>query len=398
MLAPALAACRIPFRDVPRDTPVDTPDYASGPARTGSLAGAALPQLDGTAPARVWRAKVGRGTLGTPAVGDRVIVIANVDRWLYAVDARNGKLYWRWRAESPFTTGAIAGRGSIYAGTEGRNGQVVAVSVDRGKRRWTQRVGSVGSHLTLADSSIYGVTETGNAFALRADDGRVRWSRPVGGSRTGPLVADGRVTMVTIADSLMVLDAATGAVRRRVLLPVGAAAPLARLDSTTAIVASPVGALLAVDLETGVVRWRIATGAPVHGVPVVVGDTVLALTVGCTLWAVPAREPSRADSATIRIDSLPLVPLVASRGDSTSTAAAGSIPGTRRSCVTVAGPAAVRGGVLVATVGGDILFYDRGARHTRWVRRVGGELRHPPSIDHGQIVVAPIVGDVVTFR
>jgi hypothetical protein len=67
-------------------------------------------------------------------------------------------------------------------------------------------------------------------------------------------------------------------------------------------------------------------------------------------------------------------------------------------CTTVAGPTVVRDGVLVATVGGEVLFFDRAARRAIWARQLRGELRHPAILRNGQIVVAPLLGDVVTLR
>jgi hypothetical protein len=54
--------------------------------------------------------------------------------------------------------------------------------------------------------------------------------------------------------------------------------------------------------------------------------------------------------------------------------------------------------VLVATVGGEVIFYDAAARRRVWTRQVRGPLRQPPVVRRGQIVVAPTLGDVVSFR
>jgi hypothetical protein len=94
---------------------------------------------------------------------------------------------------------------------------------------------------------------------------------------------------------------------------------------------------------------------------------VFALASDCTLWAVPLADPTRADSTGV-------------------------------GCVTEAAPTLVRGGVLVATVTGDVIFFDRTARRRVWTRTVRGPLRHPPLVRHGQILVAPTLGEVVSFR
>ena len=109
------------------------------------------------------------------------------------------------------------------------------------------------------------------------------------------------------------------------------------------------------------------TENPVYGTPAVARDTVFALTNGCTLWSIPLTAPMSADSASI-------------------------------GCVTVAGPSVVRGGVLVATVRGEVILYDRARRAKVWTRQLGAELRQPPVVRNGQFVVAPTMGQVVSFR
>jgi outer membrane protein assembly factor BamB len=175
------------------------------------------------------------------------------------------------------------------------------------------------------------------------------------------------VVYATLTDSLIVLDAATGAQRSRSKLPVSTAAPLARLDDSTAVLTSPSGRVVAAAVPSGRVRWEVDTREPVYGAPVVMHDTVYALTNRCTLFVIPVTDPRRA--ATTPLD-----------------------------CVSEAAPAIVQGGVLVATIRGEVIYYSRAGGRKVWSRTVRGELRHPPSVRNGQILVAPILGPVVSFR
>jgi len=349
----------------------DAREYLGEPGRAAS----AGEQLSAD-PRERWRAQPGRGTLGTVALGDSVVVVASVDRWASALDARTGRLFWRVRADGPLGAGPAVGDGRVFVAEQGGGGRVMAIRLRDGKKGWRQKVGEVSAPLLLDQGTLYGVTRNGVAFALRSDNGRPRWQRSVGaGSRTGPLLVGGRVTLVTVADTLVVLDARTGRVVGRRGLAVGVLAPLARIDDSTIAIASPAGALMAVRLPRGDVRWRVDVGAPVFGSPVVLRDTVYALTNRCTLWAVPTTVPARADT-------LPMP----------------SAPGEAPDCTTVAAPALVRDGVLVATVGGQLIYLNRAARRVVWTRQTRGELRQPPGIHNGQIVVAPLLGDVVSFR
>lgn len=354
-------ACGVSFHDVPRGGANDVADYLGGPTRAAT----ATERVD-TAPGRVWRVTAGRGTLGAVAMGERVTAIATVDRWVYLLDSRSGRVLWRYRGDAPYGAGPVIGFGRVFAASEGRDGRISAIDLRSGKRKWSARVGDVGSPLTLADSSIYGVTQSGEAFAYAAGSGKRRWVRIVGPSRSGALVTPSRVVVVTLTDSLFVLDRATGAIVTRALLGASTIAPLALVGDSAVALSSPGGAIVLASLS-GTVRWRRPTGAPVFGSPVVIGDTIFAVTSRCTLWAIPASDPAGADSASL-------------------------------GCNTVAPPALVRDGVLVATVTGDVIYYDRARRRRVWTRAAKGELRQPPAILHGQIIVAPAIGDVVSFR
>jgi outer membrane protein assembly factor BamB len=357
------AACASTYRDVPRDGANDVHDYLGAPGR----APATLEAID-SAPTRVWRATVGRGTLGALAVGERVTAVATVDRWIYALDTRTGRVYWRFRGDLPYGTGPLIGDGLVFAASEGgREAHLIAISLLSGKRRWSTTVGDVSTPLAYRSGTVYGATSSGGVFALRGDNGKRRWMRQSAPGRTGPLPAGAWLALVTLTDTLVVLDTASGAVVSRTPLPFGTLAPLALLDDSTVVLASPAGAVLALALPGGSVRWRVDTGRPVYGAPVVTGDTVFALTNDGALWVIPARDPSRAASEAI---------------------------GT----ISEAAPAIVRGGVIVATVGGELVYYDRTAHRRVWTRQTDGELRHPPIVRSGQILAAPVLGHVVSFR
>jgi hypothetical protein len=58
----------------------------------------------------------------------------------------------------------------------------------------------------------------------------------------------------------------------------------------------------------------------------------------------------------------------------------------------------LRDGVLLSTVSGEIIHYDYAARRVRWRVDAGAELRHPAIVRAGQVLAAPVLGSVVSFR
>jgi len=356
-------ACASAARDVPRDLPVDAHEYLLMPTRAPSTG----ETIDGE-PRLVWRATVGRGVSSLPAVSSRVTLVTSTDRWVYAIDTRSGATFWRRRGDGAYSTAAVAAGGRVFVASEGTGGRVTAMRLTDGGRIWQTTVGDVSAPLALRDSVVYGVNDEGDAFALGAAHGQLVWKRATGPSRGGPLVTRRHVVVATLRDSLIVLDRERGTIVGAFRLRAPAAAPMALLDDSTVVIASPQGAIDAVDIAAGRVRWSVSTDEPIPGSPAVDGDTVFALGGSCTLIRVARHAPT-----VPRRNSLP-------------------------NCVTVATPLVLRNGVLVATVAGDVTYISRATGAVMWTRRTGGTIRHPPVVLDRQIVLATLGGEIFGFR
>jgi len=143
--------------------------------------------------------------------------------------------------------------------------------------------------------------------------------------------------------------------------------PPALLDDSTIIVNGGKGEVVAVGIPSGAVRWRVPIQADPAGSPVAHRDTVFAITNQCVFWTIPSRDPAAA-----RADSI--------------------------GCLTHATPLLVRDGVVVATVDGKLMYYQRSTRTVVWTRSIGSELRQPPMLQNGQLIVVPTKGTVVSLR
>lgn len=350
-------------RPVPPDAIGDVRTYlddaSRAPARNVVLPDD--PELD-------WEALLGRGSLGALAVGPEAAAVTTVDRWLYAFDPRNGRVYWRTRGETPFGAGPLVAHGRVYAASEGRDGAVSAHELRKGKRLWRRRMGDVAAPMAVGDSLLFASTvAAGNTFALRTRDGEIAWRARTGGSESGPLIAGKHIVVVSLTDTLFVLDAASGDIVTRVALGTSTAAPLALANDSTAVLTTPAGSVIAVTIPSGRIAWRHEVKRPIFGSPVVARDTVFALTSDCTLWMIPEGPQTAPDS-------------------------------TMLGCNTVATPLITRNGVLVATIGGEIVLFDRSTGKRRWERQVGSELRQAPTFVDGRVLVAPSYGPVVSYR
>ncbi|MFA1611264.1 outer membrane protein assembly factor BamB family protein [Halobellus rubicundus] len=120
-----------------------------------------------------------------------------------------------------------------------------------------------------SEAAVYAVAEDGRVAAVDGD-GTVRWRTTVEAGRFPPSAADGRV-VVPARERLTVLDADTGELRRTIDVPGGILyAPT--LDGGRAFVGTFSGGVVAVDLASGEQLWQ--AGEPSRAFPPVVVDGV----------------------------------------------------------------------------------------------------------------------------
>jgi outer membrane protein assembly factor BamB len=125
--------------------------------------------------------------------------------------------------------------------------------------------------------------------------------------------------------------------------------------------------VLELDLETLASKWAHHAGDAVLGAMALVHDTLYALARDGALWLIPVNEPEHA--RVLRLD-----------------------------IVSVAGPTPVAGGVLVASVSGEVLLVDRDAGKILWNAHLDGPIEQPPLVLGRLLVVVSGRGDIHAYR
>jgi outer membrane protein assembly factor BamB len=217
----------------------------------------------------------GAGTWGSRIrlVGSLVIV---GDGTLHAYDAASGRLAWRF---TPATGGAVgpylgdADEELVFAGSP--DGRLFAVDASTGALRWVRRLGRGGRTIVLAPASAggliiaaYSSSDRAGRAGLAAFDraGRRRWDRSLS-------IGDGPAAPALATHGLAVIAATSGAILARRLdtgrtawrLP--AIAPGKRdvralaIAADTLVVGSVHGQIRAYDVRDRRERWRVASAA-----------------------------------------------------------------------------------------------------------------------------------------
>ncbi|HWZ27414.1 MAG TPA: PQQ-binding-like beta-propeller repeat protein [Gemmatimonadales bacterium] len=287
---------------------------------------------------------------------------------------------------------------------------VVLLGTDSGQVLWDRRLGGTlrGGPLLTTDR-VYAATEespAGRVYALEMRTGKVAWNVKTGGITASLTLAQGRLYAGTEAGIVLAIDADSGVVRwRRRLSGAVRAAPV--FTPAGLFVVTTADSLYLLDVATGEVRRRgpapgavLATPASdsarvylatasgmLAAVDPATLDTVWTRNLGGGVFGSPAlaRDTLYALTRSGRLVSVPLA----------TPAAAHSV---ELGIIAVAGPTPLATGVLVADVAGVVRCVDPRTGTERWRVTVSGPVEQPALVRDGLLIVIADRGQVVTYR
>ncbi len=319
-------------------------------------------------PRPLWTTDVGRAVRGSPALGETVIAVGVAERQVVLLDRGSGEQIWRQGVDGTVRAGPLLDGDRLYVATEQTpEGRVYALRLRDGQRLWSRRTGGVVAPLALDRDALYAASEDGQVFRLSAAHGTVDWRRTLPGAvRAGPVPSAAGLLVATTADTVFLLQSGNGAVLRRVATP-GAVLGTPALAGARLFFGTTTGHLVALALPSFEVRWDLALDDAMYGPPALAGDTLFAVTRGGTLWVVPIDSPDGARAHELSIAA-------------------------------VAGATATASGVLVASVGGEVLLVHRGTGEILWRAQVEAPVEQPPLVLERQVVVVGGRGAIHTYR
>lgn len=224
---------------------------------------------------KLWSTSVGDGTDGfylklSPVAGDGVIYAAERDGSVMAISSETGKRRWKTNTKRRVSGGPGHGEGLVLVGT--RDGEVLALSEEAGKFQWKAQVSSEVLSAPKADLGVVVVrTVDGKAYGLDATTGKRLWvyerAVPLLTLRgtSAPQLEDGLAIIGFDGGILTALDITNGSVvwEQRVAMPSGRST----LDRMVDIDAEPIiedgvihvatfqGRVSVVELNSGRIGW-----------------------------------------------------------------------------------------------------------------------------------------------
>jgi outer membrane protein assembly factor BamB/predicted phosphodiesterase len=197
-------------------TIASTPAVWKGLTIVGDASGMvrALRLKDGSA---AWTFRANDAVYSTPAVADDIVVFASADGCIYALDAAAGTLKWRVQTGRAIVASPVIEDETVYIGAS--DGQFRAIDLASGNLKWIHDGirGFVETKPLVYEGKIIFGAWDGNLYALNAKDGAQcwRWSGDKPGALLSPAAcwpigAEGMVFVVAPDRKMTAIDAATG--------------------------------------------------------------------------------------------------------------------------------------------------------------------------------------------
>lgn len=225
---------------------------------------------------KTWLTSAGRGTSGHylrqhPHIAQGKVFAASYNGEVTAVDVASGLKRWQASLGERITSGVGAGGGVVAVGT--LSGNVYALDIETGKQLWhTQTPSGILASPVIVDRKVIVKTDSGDIQALDLHSGRVMWNYhyvvpelTLRGA-SAPVVVGNQVIAGLADGQLVSLNLNSGKVNwsQQIALAHGASVieRLVDIDGEPAVsdgvvyVVGYQGKLAAVDLHNGRVRWQ----------------------------------------------------------------------------------------------------------------------------------------------
>lgn len=325
------------------------PGGASGPAMyRGGAARTGVSEASGPAgPAAVlWKLKVGGGTCTAPVVLGGLACFGSVDGHLYAVDVATGALKWKFFAEDwvdqpPAMAGGTVFFGNVVGDRSGDR-HLFALDAATGSEKWRFKslYYGVNSSPAMVDGAIcFGAGK--HVYSADPQTGDAKWGFEASDTVGTPAVSDG-TAFFAHANRLTAVN--LGSEAEKWTFRAGANITTCPAVSDGLVVfGSDDFNIYAVDVQTGVEKWKFGTGLIHH--PAAVHDGVV--------YAVSADNLHALDAAT------------------------GAVKWTVNTQRANLKAPVVDGDALMLAAGNFLLRLDRASGQESWRFEAGGEITSP---------------------
>ena len=225
--------------------------------------------------AQLWRRKLTMPVRAAPVVAGGRIYVRDSGNTLYAISASDGSILWTHQGDAGSTALIAPSAPAVASGyvvAPFTSGTLVAFS-PQGYSMWSQSLSGVGAIHDIAarpvidGSLVFAASATGSLAAFRLRDGEETWSRELGGRNT-PWVAGDYLFHIAGRRQLVAVEKNTGAIRWSTSLPGGSwSGPV--MGGGRLLAVSSKGVLAEISPQSGQIMHKTDIGDGSHVQPVI---------------------------------------------------------------------------------------------------------------------------------
>ena len=248
----------------------------------------------------VWKYPSRGGVVTRPMADKAHVYFGSRDGRFYALGRQHGRPVWQYEVEAPIYSSPRMAEGYLFFGAD--DGRLHVIHASTGRRVWVFDAGSaVRCSPFTGENRVYFGTEEGDFYALDFR-GKMQWRyRAKRGILSSPVVVEKTVYFADLGGVLHALDAESGWVLWRFRMGKGSVSSPA-VSERYVVLGSADGAIYCIDVDRGREVWRFQTDHQVSGSPLIHEDMVfigsadgqmyaLELVKGRLRWKFPTDGP-----------------------------------------------------------------------------------------------------------
>jgi outer membrane protein assembly factor BamB/tRNA A-37 threonylcarbamoyl transferase component Bud32 len=219
-----------------------------------------------------WKYATDGGVVTRPAAFEGNIFVGSEDQRLHAISARTGKVVWTYYTEGRVHSSPRIAEGHIFFGSDDES--IHAVNLSTGRAAWHfDTAAPVRSTPFVSQDQVYVGCDSGEFYCLNFS-GELKWSyKAKMAIISSPWEADGVVYFTSMDSSLYAVDAKQGWVLWRFRMGKGSISSPCLAEGMV-FVGSVDGSVYAVDIRTGKESWKFKTDHQVNSSPVIYKDAL----------------------------------------------------------------------------------------------------------------------------
>ena len=214
-----------------------------------------------------------RSFVSSPTGQGVMLYIGSTNDTMYALDANEDKIKWKFNAGAPILSSPIINNGQlIFANASGK---VYALEISNGSQNWVYTLGGkTSSWPAVAAPYVFIGCEDGKMYCLNLTDGTQRWAYQTGGIILSSPIAYGGNVLFGSNDHFVYCIDTVAAVERW------------KYETADRVISSPVAArqtvyiagldynMYAINIIDGTEKWRFKTNALIRSTPLLHDKTL----------------------------------------------------------------------------------------------------------------------------